>query len=164
LKKIKDKGIKIVPIILHIGIDTFRPVKVENILQHKMHREFCTVPSHTAEVINKAKEKGYRIIAVGTTVTRTLESFAGQEDSVISRNADKKQYLSPGSKWSGLFIYPGYDFRIIDGLLTNFHLPESSLLMLVTAFGGYDTIFKAYREAVAQQYRFFSYGDAMLIL
>lgn len=156
LRKMKVMGIRVVPVILHIGIDTFRPVKVENILEHKMHREFCTISEETARIINDAKKNRQRIIAVGTTVTRTLESFTVQDD--------KDGFITSGSKWTDLFIYPGYDFKVIDGLLTNFHLPESSLLMLVSAFAGYEKVKKAYQQAVAGEYRFFSYGDAMLIL
>ncbi len=153
MAKIAAKGVRIVPVILHIGIDTFRPVKADNIRDHNMHSEFCSVPEKTAEIINQAKNKGGRIFSVGTTVVRTVESFADR---------DTKQIRS-GSQWSQLFIYPGFEFVITDGLLTNFHLPESSLLMLVSALGGYESIMKAYKEAVEQRYRFFSYGDAMLI-
>jgi len=171
LEELTKKGIIVTNINLHIGIDTFRPVKVDNILEHKIHREFCTVPIETSRIINQALDNKQRIIAVGTTVTRTLESFAVNhyKDNVkvkrpSSEILNNTYRITPGSKWTDLFIYPGYEFKIINGLLTNFHLPESSLLMLVTAFGGYSNIINAYQKAVEEEYRFFSYGDAMLIV
>lgn len=154
LAKLRAKGVRVVPVLLHIGIDTFRPVKVENIRNHRIHSEFCSVPGKTADVINQAKKAGNRIICVGTTSVRTVESFADK----------KSKQIAAGSQWTELFIYPGFDFCITDGLLTNFHLPESSLMMMVSAFGGYQAIMKAYKEAVERCYRFFSYGDAMLII
>jgi|SRR5690554_585000 len=161
LQELHHKGIIVVNLLLHIGLDTFRPVKVDNILEHKMHSEFCSVSEQTANCINMAKKEGRRIIAVGTTSVRTLESFA-----IRNREQSKnpEQYISSGSKWTELFIYPGYDLKIVDGLITNFHLPESTLLMLVSAIGGYENIKKAYDSAVNERYHFFSYGDAMLIL
>ena len=152
LKQIETKGIKILEVILHVGLGTFRPVKVDNIREHKMHSEYCEISPKVAETINTAKQNGRRIIAVGTTTTRTLESFA--ENGI----------LKSGSHWTDIFIYPGKSLQIIDGLITNFHMPESTLLMLVSAFAGYENIMRAYRIAVEKRYRFFSYGDAMLIL
>jgi len=152
MQKIREKGVEILEVILHIGLGTFRPVKTDKIQDHKMHREHCQVTKDVAEKINKAKNEGRRIIAVGTTTTRTLESFA------------KDGKLFSGSHWTDIFIYPGKELQIIDGLITNFHMPESTLLMLVSAFAGYENIMNAYKIAVAKKYRFFSYGDAMLIL
>ncbi len=164
MEELCEMGVKLAPVILHIGIDTFRPVKVDNILEHKMHSEFCTIPEDSAQIINEAISKRQRVIAVGTTATRTVESFAQKAQAETESNAEKQTYfVGSGSKWTDLFIYPGYEFKAINGLLTNFHLPESSLIMLVSAFGGYENTIKAYREAVAEKYRFFSYGDAMLI-
>jgi len=145
-------GIEILEVILRVGLGTFRPVKSENIIDHKMHSEYCEISEDTAAKINKAKAENRRIIAVGTTTTRTLESFATDE------------ILKSGSHWTEIFIYPGKKLQIIDGLLTNFHMPESTLMMLVSAFAGYENIMNAYKIAVAERYRFFSYGDAMLIL
>lgn len=152
LKKLAKKRIKILKVLLHVGLGTFRPVKTDNIEAHKMHSEYCTIDPETAQFINKAKAKGHRIIAVGTTSTRTLESFA------------ENDRLKHGSHWTDIFIYPGKKIQIIDGLITNFHMPESTLLMLVCAFAGYKKTMNAYKTAVAKKYRFFSYGDAMLIL
>ncbi|NQV18268.1 MAG: tRNA preQ1(34) S-adenosylmethionine ribosyltransferase-isomerase QueA [Armatimonadetes bacterium] len=152
MQKIRGKGVEILEVILHIGLGTFRPVKTDKIQDHKMHSEHCQISKETAEKINKAKNEGRRIIAVGTTTTRTLESFA------------ENSRLEYGSHWTDIFIYPGKKNQIIDGLITNFHMPESTLLMLVSAFAGYENIIKAYQIAVAKKYRFFSYGDAMLIL
>lgn len=160
LHELQNKGVIITNVILHIGLDTFRPVKAENILDHQIHREYCSVPIETADIINSAKKEGRRIIAVGTTSVRTLESFAVDRSGQLEEGI----FLGSGSQWSQLFIYPGFSFAIIDGLLTNFHLPESTLLMLVSAFAGYENILRAYKEAVRERYRFFSYGDAMLIL
>lgn len=152
LNKLDEKGIRILDVILHVGLGTFRPVKTENILNHNMHTEYCEVSHETADIINKAKSNGQRIIAVGTTTTRTLESFA------------ENGKLNHGSHFTDIFIFPGKKLQIIDGLITNFHMPESTLMMLVSAFAGYDNIMNAYKIAVEKQYRFFSYGDAMLIL
>ena len=152
LQEIQEKGVTICPLTLHVGLGTFRPVKEEEIEHHEMHSEFCTIPDDTACAVNVAKAAGKRIIAVGTTSCRTLESFA-EEDGTVS----------PGSKWTDIFIYPGYRFRCIDALVTNFHLPESSLIMLVSALAGRENVLAAYEEAVKEKYYFFSFGDAMFI-
>ncbi|MFB3844342.1 MAG: tRNA preQ1(34) S-adenosylmethionine ribosyltransferase-isomerase QueA [Candidatus Cloacimonadaceae bacterium] len=152
LDTLSQKGVTLAEVLLHVGLGTFRPVKVDDITHHKMHSEFCQIDEETADLINQAKKEGKRIIAVGTTCVRTLESMA-ENGKII-----------PGQKWTDIFIYPGKTFQIIDGLLTNFHLPESTLIMLVAAFAGYDFTMKAYETAVSEKYRFFSYGDAMLIL
>lgn len=152
LNQLRHKGIIITEVLLHVGLGTFRPVKVDDITHHKMHSEFCTVTEETASIINKAKNENRRVIAVGTTSVRTLESF--QDNG----------RMTYGEKWTDIFIYPGKRFDIVSGLITNFHLPESTLLMLVAAFAGYDLIIKAYKTAVLEEYRFFSYGDAMIIL
>ena len=153
LKQIEDMGVKICSVTLHVGLGTFRPVKEDEIEDHEMHSDFCVVTPETAETVNAVKKAGGRVIAVGTTSCRTLESFTG-EDGV----------LMPGSRWTDIFIYPGYRFKCIDGLVTNFHLPESTLVMLVSALAGREHILKAYETAVQMRYRFFSFGDAMLIL
>ncbi len=152
LAELQDMGVRIAEIVLHVGLGTFRPVKTDNISDHKMHSEFCLVTHETAELVNQTRQRGGRIFAVGTTSVRTLESFA------------QNGMLQPGRKWTKIFIYPGRRFEIVDALLTNFHLPESTLLMLVAAFAGYDLAMQAYQTAVRENYRFFSYGDAMLIL
>ncbi len=152
LKEIQSRGVKLAHVTLHVGLGTFRPVKVENVREHHMHSEFYMVEEEQAKLINETKAGGGRIIAVGTTSCRTLESAAG-EDGI----------LRAGSGWTDIFIYPGYEFKLIDCLITNFHLPESTLLMLVSALAGRDRIMAAYAEAVKEQYRFFSFGDAMLI-
>ncbi len=152
LRKIEEKGVFIAHVTLHVGLGTFRPVKVENILEHHMHSEFYMVEEEQARLINETKKQGGRVIAVGTTSCRTLESAAG-EDGI----------LKAGSGWTDIFIYPGYEFRLTDGLITNFHLPESTLMMLVSALAGRDRIMNAYAEAVKERYRFFSFGDAMFI-
>ncbi|MBS6396532.1 MAG: tRNA preQ1(34) S-adenosylmethionine ribosyltransferase-isomerase QueA [Clostridiales bacterium] len=152
LQEIRDKGVKIAHVTLHVGLGTFRPVKVENIMEHHMHSEFYVVEEDQAELINATKAQGGRVIAVGTTSCRTLESASG-EDGI----------LRAGSGWTDIFIYPGYDFKLIDCLITNFHLPESTLMMLVSALAGRDRIMAAYEEAVKERYRFFSFGDAMFI-
>lgn len=153
LEKIEKKGIVIANVTLHVGLGTFRPVKVENILEHHMHSEFYMIEESEALKINKAKEAGKRVISVGTTSCRTLES-AATEDGRIEAS----------SGWTDIFIYPGYKFKLIDGLITNFHLPESTLLMLVSAFAGKENIMAAYEEAVKERYRFFSFGDAMILI
>ena len=152
LKKVEEKGVKIAHVTLHVGLGTFRPVKVDDVEQHHMHSEFYVVEEDQAKLINETKKQGGRVISVGTTSCRTLESATG-DDGI----------LRTGSGWTDIFIYPGYQFKMIDGLLTNFHLPESTLLMLVSALAGKDRIMAAYEEAVKQRYRFFSFGDAMLI-
>ena len=152
LERIREKGVEICFLTLHVGLGTFRPVKEDDIEDHLMHSEFCTVPEETAERVNKAKAEGHRIVAVGTTSCRTLESFT--DDSGILRG---------GSRWTDIFIYPGYRFRCIDSLITNFHLPESTLIMLVSALAGRENVLNAYSKAIEERYRFFSFGDAMLI-
>lgn len=153
LEKIQKKGIQIAHVTLHVGLGTFRPVKEENILDHHMHSEFYVIDEKAAETINETRAHGGRIIAIGTTSTRTLETVA-----------DEAGRVHACSGWTDIFIYPGYKFRAIDGLITNFHLPESTLLMLVSAFYNREKILAAYQEAVKEKYRFFSFGDAMLIL
>lgn len=152
LEKIEKKGVKIVPVTLHVGLGTFRPVKEEEVLDHHMHSEFYTITAETAEVINQTKANGGRVIAVGTTSTRTLEAAAGEHGKICEC-----------SGWTEIFIYPGYEFKVIDGLITNFHLPQSTLIMLVSAFAGRDHVLAAYEEAVKERYRFFSFGDAMFL-
>ncbi|MCG0275892.1 MAG: tRNA preQ1(34) S-adenosylmethionine ribosyltransferase-isomerase QueA [Thermosediminibacteraceae bacterium] len=153
LKKIEQKGVKICYITLHVGLGTFRPVKEKNVEQHKMHPEYFEVDSEAAEMINTTKKHGKRVIAVGTTSTRTLETVA-----------DEKGFVKSLSGWTDLFIYPGYRFKVVDGMVTNFHLPESTLLMLVCAFADRELIMAAYEEAIKKKYRFYSFGDAMLII
>ena len=152
LQKIQDKGIKIGYVTLHVGLGTFRPVKEEDITDHDMHSEYCTVPVETAELINTTKKNGGRVFCVGTTSCRTVESWA-QADGTMKASAG----------WTNIFIYPGYQFKVLDGLITNFHLPESTLIMLVSALAGRKNVLAAYEEAVKEHYRFFSFGDAMLI-
>ena len=152
LSKLKEKGIIIEEITLHVGLGTFRPVQVEDVTKHKMHSEFYSMSKETADTLNKAKKEGRRIIAVGTTTTRTLET-------IMSLYNEFKET----SGWTDIFIYPGYTFKGIDALITNFHLPKSTLVMLVSAFAGKENIMNAYKEAVDQKYRFFSFGDAMFI-
>ena len=153
LKKIEEKGIEIANVTLHVGIGTFRPVKEQTIEEHKMHSEHFYIKQEDVEKINKAKKEGRRVIAVGTTSCRVLESIADENTGMVKEIEDDTE----------IFIYPGYKFKCIDGLITNFHLPESTLLMLVSALAGKDYIMKAYNEAVKQKYRFFSFGDAMFI-
>ena len=152
LEQIRKKGVEIAEVTLHVGLGTFRPVKVEQISDHHMHSEFYSLEQTQAEKINQAKAGGHRIIAVGTTSTRTLESVA-----------DADGYVKAASGWTQIFIYPGYHFRCIDGLITNFHLPESTLIMLVSALAGREHVLDAYAQAVQERYRFFSFGDAMYI-
>lgn len=153
LTRISEKGVKILNITLHVGLGTFRPVKVDDITQHKMHSEYYHVDEETAQKINEVRENGGRVWAVGTTTVRTLET-------VVNKNGKVK----PGNGWTDIFIYPGFKFKAVDAMITNFHLPESTLLMLVCAFAGKDLIFKAYKEAIREKYRFFSFGDAMAII
>ena len=153
LDKIRAKGVDIAFVTLHVGLGTFRPVKEDEITDHKMHAEHYELSAETADKINRARERGGRIIAVGTTSCRTLESV-GLTDGRVE----------PADGWTSIFIYPGYRFQVLDGLITNFHLPESTLIMLVSAFAGYDHTMAAYKHAVEEKYRFFSFGDAMLIL
>ena len=152
LSKIKDKGIKIVYVTLHVGLGTFRPVNVEDVTKHKMHSEFYTMDSNTANILNEAKRNNNKIISVGTTSTRTLET-------IINLYGEFREC----SGWTDIFIYPGYKFKAIDRLITNFHLPKSTLVMLVSALAGKENIMKAYNEAIKENYRFFSFGDSMFI-
>lgn len=152
LDRLKKKGVRCGYVTLHVGLGTFRPVKVENVTEHKMHSEHYHLPAETAELINRTKREGGRVISVGTTSCRTLESCAEQ-----GRELEEKE------GWTDIFIYPGYKFKVIDALITNFHLPESTLIMLVSAFAGYDVTMNAYKKAVEEKYRFFSFGDAMFI-
>ncbi len=152
LEHIAAKGVGIGYVTLHVGLGTFRPVKEETIEAHPMHSEFCTVPPETAELINRTRAAGGRCICVGTTSCRTLESWAGEDG-----------HMEPRAGWTNIYIYPGYRFKVMDGLITNFHLPESTLVMLVSAFAGREPVLAAYRQAVEERYRFFSFGDAMFI-
>ena len=152
LAEIADMGVKICYVTLHVGLGTFRPVKADKIEDHEMHSEFCIVPEETAETVNTVKRVGGRVIAVGTTSCRTLESFTTEDGT-----------LQATSGWTNIFIYPGYKFKCIDALITNFHLPESTLIMLVSALAGRENILNAYNTAVKERYRFFSFGDAMMI-
>jgi S-adenosylmethionine:tRNA ribosyltransferase-isomerase len=153
LEQVKNMGVEIAEVTLHVGLGTFRPVKVENVLDHHMHSEFYMISADAAEKINRAKESGHRVIAVGTTSTRTMEAAA-----------DENGRLHECSGWTDIFIYPGYRFKVIDALITNFHLPESTLVMLVSALAGREHVLNAYEVAVKERYRFFSFGDAMLII
>ena len=152
LAKIKDMGVEIIEVLLHVGLGTFRPVKEENILNHQMHSEYIEMSKENADILNKAKRDGRRIIAVGTTSVRVLESCVDEEGKII-----------PQKKDTSIFIYPSYKFKVVDALITNFHLPESTLIMLVSAFAGYENTMKIYHHAVENRYRFFSFGDAMFI-
>ena len=152
MEKIAAKGVKLCYVTLHVGLGTFRPVKAEEIEDHEMHSEFCMIPEETARIVSETKKNGGRVIAVGTTSCRTLESFAGADGS-----------LPATSGWTNIFIYPGYTFKCVDALVTNFHLPESTLIMLVSALAGREHVLHAYEEAVKERYRFFSFGDAMFI-
>ena len=152
LERIQEKGIGIGYVTLHVGLGTFRPVKEEEITEHEMHSEFCIVPPETARLINETKARGGRCICVGTTSCRTLESWAAEDG-----------HMEPKAGWTNIYIYPGYRFKVMDGLVTNFHLPESTLIMLVSAFAGREHVLAAYEEAVREKYRFFSFGDAMFL-
>lgn len=152
LERIRAKGVKTAFVTLHVGLGTFRPVKAEQIGEHHMHSELCMISKETADILNATKEQGGRIVCVGTTSCRTLESLA-----------DQNGRFAQSSKWTDIFIYPGYQFKAMDALITNFHLPESTLVMLVSAFAGRENVLNAYTEAVNQKYRFFSFGDAMYI-
>lgn len=153
MEKLRAKGVNIAYVTLHVGLGTFRPVKVDDVTKHKMHSEHYEIPEETARLINQTKQNGKRVIAVGTTSCRTLESVASFYGEI-----------KPCDGFTDIFIYPGYEFKVLDGLITNFHLPESTLIMLVSAFAGYDNIMNAYKTAVEEKYRFFSFGDAMLIV
>jgi len=152
ISKIQEKGVQIAYVTLHVGLGTFRPVKIDNLEEHDMHSEFYIIEQDQADLINLTKRQGGKIISVGTTSTRTLESCT-----------DKDGILQHGSGWTNIFIYPGYEFKLIDGLITNFHLPESTLIMLVSALAGKDHVLEAYQTAIKEGYRFFSFGDAMMI-
>ena len=153
LEEIRAMGVNIAQVTLHVGIGTFRPVKEDDITKHHMHSEYCKVEPEVADLINQTKKNGGRVIAIGTTSCRTIESRGNEHGEVVS-----------GSGKTDIFIYPGYKFKVMDGLLTNFHLPESTLIMLVSAFAGHEKTMAAYNEAVAEEYRFFSYGDAMILV
>ena len=152
LNQIKEKGVEIAFVTLHVGLGTFRPVKVDDVLEHEMHSEYYMVTKEAADKINKAKENGKNVICVGTTSSRTVESAAGDDNRI-----------KESSGWTNIFIYPGYKFKVVDKLITNFHLPESTLIMLVSALAGKENVLNAYNVAVAEKYRFFSFGDAMII-
>lgn len=171
LQRIEDKGVKIGFVTLHVGLGTFRPVSAETVEDHHMHAEYFEFPQSTADLIRETRSRGGRVVAVGTTACRTLETvgsrIAEQIGAVGDMQADKEAIadrLSETSGWTDIFIYPGYEFKIIDGLMTNFHLPKSSLIMLISALAGRDHVMQAYEEAVRERYRFFSFGDAMLII
>ena len=153
LKEIEERGIQLAYVTLHVGLGTFRPVKEENVLEHHMHSEYYQITGEAADTINRAKESGHRVICVGTTSCRTVESAAGEDGRLL-----------PCSGNTEIFIYPGYRFKVLDGLITNFHLPESTLVMLVSALAGREQVLAAYQHAIEERYRFFSFGDAMLIL
>lgn len=161
LKQIEEKGVKIARLTLHVGLGTFRPVKVEKIEDHHMHSEFYLLSQEAADIINETRRNGGRVISVGTTSTRTLETVGTQQE--ITKTGEFKE-LQPASGWTNIFIYPGYEFKIVDSLITNFHLPESTLIMLVSAFYNRDAVMAAYEEAVKERYRFFSFGDSMFLI
>lgn len=152
LDEIRDMGVKVCYVTLHVGLGTFRPVKAEDIADHEMHSEFCQISRETAGIINETKRDGGRVICVGTTSCRTVESFAAEDGAMSER-----------SGWTNIFIYPGYQFKVLDALITNFHLPQSTLIMLVSALAGREHVLAAYQEAVREKYRFFSFGDAMFV-
>lgn len=152
LQKVRNMGVKVGYVTLHVGLGTFRPVKEDNITDHMMHSEYCVIPQETADLINETKRNGGRIICVGTTSCRTLETWAAEDGTMMAK-----------AGWTNIFIYPGYKFKVIDALITNFHLPESTLIMLVSALAGRRNVLNAYKEAVRERYRFFSFGDAMFI-
>ncbi len=152
LKQIESMGVKVCYVTLHVGLGTFRPVKVDNLDEHEMHSEYCVISQETADIINETKQNGGRVICVGTTSCRTIESWANEDGTMEAK-----------AGWTNIFIYPGYRFKVLDALVTNFHLPESTLIMLVSALAGREHVLAAYEEAVRQRYRFFSFGDAMFI-
>ncbi|HYG59886.1 MAG TPA: tRNA preQ1(34) S-adenosylmethionine ribosyltransferase-isomerase QueA [Symbiobacteriaceae bacterium] len=153
LDRIREMGVEVHTVVLHVGLGTFRPVQVENVLEHRMHSEFYAISAETAGALNRIRQNGGRVVAVGTTSVRTLETAAGEDGTI-----------RPGEGWTDIFIYPGYRFRAVDAMVTNFHLPKSTLLMLVSAFASREQALQAYETAVAERYRFFSFGDAMFIL
>ena len=152
LEQIETMGVKLCYVTLHVGLGTFRPVKEDEITEHEMHSEYCVIPRETADIINETKKNGGRVICVGTTSCRTLESWAAEDGTMTATGG-----------WTNIFIYPGYRFKVMDALVTNFHLPESTLIMLVSALAGREHVLNAYNEAVREKYRFFSFGDAMFI-
>ena len=152
LEQVREMGVKVCYVTLHVGLGTFRPVKAEEITDHEMHSEFCMISQETADIINETRKNGGRVICVGTTSCRTIESFAAEDGTMSER-----------SGWTNIFIYPGYKFKVLDALVTNFHLPQSTLIMLVSALAGREHVLAAYEEAVREHYRFFSFGDAMFI-
>ena len=152
LEQVREMGVKVCYVTLHVGLGTFRPVKAEEITDHEMHSEFCQISQETADIINETKRNGGRVICVGTTSCRTIESFAAEDGTMSER-----------SGWTNIFIYPGYKFKVLDALITNFHLPQSTLIMLVSALAGREHVLSAYETAVRERYRFFSFGDAMMI-
>ncbi len=152
LEQIQAMGVKVCYVTLHVGLGTFRPVKAEKLDEHEMHAEYCVIPQETADVVNETKRQGGRVICVGTTSCRTIESWAAEDGT-----------LTASAGWTKIFIYPGYRFKVLDGLITNFHLPESTLIMLVSALAGREHVLSAYEQAVGERYRFFSFGDAMFI-
>ena len=152
LGQVQTMGVRVCYVTLHVGLGTFRPVKAENLDEHEMHSEYCVIPQETADMVNETKRRGGRVICVGTTSCRTIESWS-DEDGTLKASAG----------WTNIFIYPGYRFKVLDGLITNFHLPESTLVMLVSALAGREYVLAAYGEAVRERYRFFSFGDAMFI-
>ena len=160
MEKLKQKGVIIAEVLLQVGLGTFRPVKEESILKHKMHSEYISVSKETAEIVSKAKREGRRVVAVGTTSMRTLESMAEKE----IQNGKEIYVLKAGEKDTNIFIFPPYKFKIVDCLLTNFHLPQSTLLMLISAFIGLDNVMEIYQTAIKENYRFFSFGDCCLFL
>ncbi len=172
LEKIRAKGIRIAEVTLHVGLGTFRPVKVENVQEHHMHSEYYELDEKAAEIINDTKRRGGRVICVGTTSCRTVESVAAKvkqesldlPDEKLSGRELSEIWVKPCRGWTDIFIYPGYQFQVLDALITNFHLPESTLVMLVSALAGREKVLHAYEEAVKEKYRFFSFGDAMLVM
>ncbi len=164
LEKIRDRGIQIAEVTLHVGLGTFRPVKAEQVQEHHMHSEFYQLDEDAAEIINETKRRGGRVVCVGTTSCRTIESAAAKLREESAADDDRPVWVRPCSGWTDIFIYPGYQFQVLDALITNFHLPESTLVMLVSALAGREQILNAYETAVKEQYRFFSFGDAMLII
>ncbi len=168
LKKIEDKGIRIARLTLHVGLGTFRPVKVEKIEDHHMHTEYYELNQEAADIINETRRNGGRVISVGTTSTRTLETVGtiqGLHKVGLTNASDEEiKNIEPASGWTNIFIYPGYEFKIVDSLITNFHLPESTLIMLVSAFYNRDSVMDAYKKAVEERYRFFSFGDSMILI
>ncbi len=172
LGEIREKGISIAEVTLHVGLGTFRPVKAEHVQDHHMHSEFYQIGEEAAKAINETKRRGGRVVCVGTTSCRTVESAARdlkakrQQEGLPAQNGavQKEDVVQAGSGWTDIFIYPGYQFQVMDALVTNFHLPESTLVMLVSALAGREQVLGAYRAAVEEKYRFFSFGDAMLVL